>query len=81
MGIYHTEEWLTKSLNKFSGVLDFPEASTVPDMYSYQETMEHSPNSIHNSARKSIQQKCGEFLKHGDVFLQPLWRDDEDEDE
>ncbi|CVK88400.1 uncharacterized protein FMAN_04929 [Fusarium mangiferae] len=26
------EEWLARSLNKFSGVLDFPEASSLPDI-------------------------------------------------
>ncbi|KAH7267600.1 uncharacterized protein BKA55DRAFT_712247 [Fusarium redolens] len=49
-------------------------------MYSDRETMEHSPNSIHNSAWELIQKKCGDVLKHGHVVLRPFWRDDEDED-
>ncbi|KAF5530406.1 hypothetical protein FNAPI_13566 [Fusarium napiforme] len=31
------EEWLSKSLNKFSGVLNFPEASSVPDISKWGE--------------------------------------------
>ncbi|KAF5578928.1 hypothetical protein FPANT_9800 [Fusarium pseudoanthophilum] len=31
------EEWLAKSLRKFSGVLDFPEASSVPDISKWGE--------------------------------------------
>ncbi|KAH7171881.1 hypothetical protein DER46DRAFT_570886 [Fusarium sp. MPI-SDFR-AT-0072] len=50
-------------------------------MYSDRETMEHSPNSIHNSALKLIQEKCEDFLKHGNVVVWPFWCDDEDEDE
>ncbi|KAF5580895.1 hypothetical protein FPCIR_10460 [Fusarium pseudocircinatum] len=33
------EEWLAKSLNKFSGILDFPEASSVPDISKWGESI------------------------------------------
>ncbi|KAF5659110.1 hypothetical protein FCIRC_12631 [Fusarium circinatum] len=49
-------------------------------MYSDQETMEQSPDSIHNSAPKLIQEKCGDFLKHGKVVLRAVWADGQDED-
>ncbi|KAF4490301.1 hypothetical protein FAGAP_10931 [Fusarium agapanthi] len=49
-------------------------------MYSDRKTMEQSPGSIHNSALKLIQEKCGDFLKHGKVVLRALWADGQDED-
>ncbi|KAF5530407.1 hypothetical protein FNAPI_13567 [Fusarium napiforme] len=49
-------------------------------MDSDRETMEQSPDSIHNSAVKQIQDKCGNFLKHGKVVLRGFWRDGQDED-
>ncbi|KAF4437131.1 hypothetical protein FACUT_5892 [Fusarium acutatum] len=42
--------------------------------------MEQSPDSIHNSALKVIQEKCGDFLKHGKVVLRGFWGDGQDED-
>ncbi|KAF5580894.1 hypothetical protein FPCIR_10459 [Fusarium pseudocircinatum] len=49
-------------------------------MDSDRETMEQSPDSIHNSAVKLIQEKCGDFLKHGKVVLRAFWGDGQDED-
>ncbi|KAG5770955.1 hypothetical protein H9Q72_002329 [Fusarium xylarioides] len=49
-------------------------------MDSDRETMEQSPDSIHNSALKLIQEKCGDFLKHGKVVLRGFWGDGLDED-
>ncbi|KAF5625525.1 hypothetical protein F25303_11329 [Fusarium sp. NRRL 25303] len=50
-------------------------------MDSDRETMEQSPDSIHNSALKLIHEKCGDFLKHGKVVLRPFWGDGLDEDD
>jgi hypothetical protein len=49
-------------------------------MDSDRETMEQSPDSIHISAVKLIQEKCGNFLKHGRVVLRGFWGDGQDED-
>lgn len=49
-------------------------------MDSDRETMEQSPDSIHNSALKLIHEKCGDFLKHGKVVLWAFWGDGLDED-
>ncbi|KAF5234194.1 hypothetical protein FANTH_12230 [Fusarium anthophilum] len=49
-------------------------------MYSDRKTTEQSPDSIHNSALKLIQEKCGDFLKHGKVDLRAVWADCQDED-
>ncbi|KAF5640619.1 hypothetical protein F52700_3770 [Fusarium sp. NRRL 52700] len=50
------------------------------NMYSDRQTMEQSPDSIRNSALKLIQEKCGDFLKHGKVVLRAFWDDGQDED-
>ncbi|CVK88401.1 uncharacterized protein FMAN_16067 [Fusarium mangiferae] len=50
-------------------------------MDSDRETMEQSPDSIHNSALKVIHEKCGDFLKHGKVVLRPFWGDGLDTDD
>ncbi|KAF5569161.1 hypothetical protein FPHYL_2288 [Fusarium phyllophilum] len=49
-------------------------------MNSDRETMEQSPDSIHNSALKLIQEKCEDFLRHGKVVLRGFWGDGLDED-
>ncbi|KAF5578929.1 hypothetical protein FPANT_9801 [Fusarium pseudoanthophilum] len=49
-------------------------------MESDREKMEQSPDSIHNSAVKLIEEKCGNFLKNGMVVLRAFWGDGQDED-